>query len=633
MNQDYQDNQDLLLRSLSSYILFLFTVQVITIGISLLQIRISAWPARSILGISMAVGLVFFLMGKGLPNLRSFQKRAHPWQAPFLGFLGIATLTFLLLWVAAYIMPDLSYDGNAYHIPTLAMWDTRGYIHWVSTNYLEPIINGYPKGAELVAYILVKAFGNSIINAVNLVFLPLGILGIAYLARSLGAGRLLSACAGAAFLLIPININQSVTTYVDSAYASCAVGCIAMLIHLSKAKKPEWKGILVFGAAMGLALSVKSTSIVLIGLAMLALVGVWIKDVFSPTSALANRPAARQLAKTSTRRLAILLIIALIALAGGGYWYIRNYFMTGTPLYPVGVTILGKTIFPGVSVSEAISENFNTLSQLKYESPILRVFYTWAQGLTTWPVSIKGYDTRDAGLGFLWLFGCIPSIGISFFFFPKLTPAQKRSLLILAGVSGLAFLTAPMNWWARYTVWIYMLGLPCFALVLTRSVLNQKARIWPRRVASVWMTICLGLLLFEAAYCTVDVIALASPGSLRSNLANAFKPGTWDWPTSYLFPDMQGTILENILTQSGTVEIGPYGNMEFWRYVGLVGQLSQPIGARHLAFISETQGKNEQVGPDIKYVIWDESVPLPSNLASRADTITPAAGFLILSLP
>ena len=191
-----------------------------------------------------------------------------------------------------------------------------------------------------------------------------------------------------------------------------------------------------------------------------------------------------------------------------------------------------------------------------------------------------------------------------------------------------------MNWWARYTIWIYALGLPCFAFVLTGFVLNQKARIWPRRVASIWMTLCLGLLLFEAAYCTVDVIALASPGPMRNNLVNAFKPGTWDWPTCYLFPDMQDTALEDVFTRTGTVVIGPHGDMEFWRYVGLVGQLSQPIGARRLIFINETLGENEKIGmTDARYIIWDETVPLPSSLASHADSFTPAAGFLILSLP
>jgi len=635
MTQDNQDHNTSLFRLLSITVLFLFSLQVLTLGFSLFQVRISKWEARGILGIPSVIALVLLFFHNKLPDFQSYAKRLHGWRFPFLGFLGFAALTYLVLWTAAIIMPDLSYDGNIYHIPTLAMWDVRGYIHWVNTTYLEGIINGYPKGAELVSYVLVKAFGNSIINSVNLVFLPLGVFGIAYLARSLGVGRSLSIGAGAAFLLIPVNINQSVTTYVDSAYASCAVGLIATLIHLSKTKHPDWKGILFFGMSIGLALSVKSTGIALSCLAIFTLTGVWIKDVFFPSPKPSKRLELRQVVRPVLQRSGLLLTIAFIALAGGGYWYIRNSLMTGTPLYPVGVSILGHTLFPGISVSEAISENFNTMTQLKNQSTVLQVFYTWAQGLRAWPVSIKGYDSREGGLGFFWLFASFPSIFISFLFFPKFTPAQKRSLLILTGITGFAFLITPMNWWTRYTVWIYALGLPCFALVLTNSVLKTgKSLKWARLSESVWMVLCLCFLLFEAAYSTMDVIALASPGPLRKNFVNAFKPGTWVWPTCYLFPDMQNTALEDVLTQTGTVAIGPHGDMGYWRYAGLVGQLSQPIGARRLIFINKIQDKYSQYGiTDARYIIWDYSIPLPSNLASQADSIAPAAGFLILSLP
>lgn len=632
--QEKPKNGNGIIHLLSSYILFLFLMQVITISLSLLEIRISPFTARAILAISIAIGLVFFFIDKDFLKSLAFPKRVNRWQIPFLCFLGIGIMTYIVLWAAAYTMPDLSYDGNFYHIPAISMWDVRGYISWVKTIYAEPLINGYPKGAELVSYLLVKAVNNSVINAVNLIFLPLGVLGIAYIARSLGAGRLLSLCAGATFIFIPVNINQSTTTYVDSAYASCAVGLLAALVHLSKGGHLEWKGIFTFGAVMGLTLSTKSTGIALGGIALLALVGIWIKDIFFSTSIPEKRSKPNQLIKTTLQRLALLLSIALIALIGGGYWYIRNYFMTGTPLYPVGVAILGRSLFPGVSISEAISEYSMIPVQLRSQLPIIRDLYTWAQGFKTWPLSIKGYDTRDAGLGFLWLFACIPSICLSIFFPQKHTPEYKRSLFLLIGVTGLAFLTTPLNWWARFTVWIYALGLPCFTLVLANFVFNSKVIHWRRHLATIWMTFCVAFLLFEAAYCTVDIIALASPGPLRSNLGNIFKPGSWDWPASYLFPDMKGTVIEDVLTQPGNVVIGPHGDMEFWRYAGLIGELAQPIGVRHLEFISESQGESGQIGlGDVKYIIWDETVTLPPALASLADNISPAGGFLVLSLP
>lgn len=634
MNHEKSEPKNVFFHLLANYILFLFSIQVITIGLSLLQVRISPWIARAIIGFSIALALVFLSKDKDLLKALDFLKRLRRWQIPFLIFLGIAVFTYIFLWVAATFMPDLSYDGNAYHIPAISMWDARGYISWANTSYLEGLINGYPKGAELVSYVLVKAFSTSIINTVNLMFLPIGILGIAYLTNSLGAGRILSLCAGAAFILIPVNINQSVTTYVDTAYAACAVGVMAALVHLSKRWSSDGKGIFTFGAVMGLTLSTKSTGIAPSGIALFVLAIIWIKDLFFRTHARETMNRQKTPVKTIARIPALLLVIGLIAIAGGGYWYIRNLLITGTPLYPVGITILGKIIFPGDSVVQTIAENVNIPAQMRNMPQVFRIFYDWAQGIKAWPLSIKGYDSRTGGLGFLWLFACIPSIGISFYSFPKLLPDQKRILLMLAGVTGLAFLITPLNWWARYTIWIYALGLPCFALVLTRSVLHQNTRSWKKPVSSIWMMLCLGLLLFEAAFSMVDVVALASPGSLRSNLANAFKASTWDWPTSYLFPDMRDTIIDEVLTQPGTVVIGPHGNMDFWRYAGLIGELAQPIGDRHLEFITEVQGKTGQIGlQGVKYILWDESVALPPALASLADSVTPAAGYLVLSLP
>ena len=354
MIQDNQDNHGLLFRLLSSYIIFLFCVEVITIGLSLVHTRISEWPARGILGISLAIALISFFIDKGVPELRRLLKRLHSWQVPFLGFLGTTGLVYLLLWAAAYIMPDLSWDGNAYHIPTISMWDASGYVHWINSSYLTGYINGYPKGAELVSYILVKSFGNSVINAVNLVFLPLGILSIAYLARSLGVGRLLSVCAGAAFLLVPVNINQTVTAYVDTSYAACVSGCIALLVYLANTYTPKWKGIFLFGAAVGLTLSIKSTGVALSAIAIFALAILWIRDIF-----LVTRSEPKLLSKITGQRIVFLVSIILFALAGGGYWYIRNFIFAGSPLYPVGLTIMGHTIFPGVSIAVTTAEIFH----------------------------------------------------------------------------------------------------------------------------------------------------------------------------------------------------------------------------------------------------------------------------------
>jgi hypothetical protein len=619
---------------LTSYIFFLYSIQVITIGLSLLHIGITSWVARAILGLAMATGMLFFfIFGRREKSLPAVEFGRKTWML-IAGFLGFVALIYLILWLAAYVMPDLSWDGNAYHIPTIALWNAKGYVNWVSTPYLEGIINGYPKGMELVSFVIVKAISNSIINASNLIFLPLGILGIATLASLLGVPAWLSICAGAAYVLIPVNINQSVTTYVDSAFASSAIGLLAMAACLCRPDDLEWKNITAFGAVMGLTLGVKSTGVAFSGMALISVGLIWIIDRTKITRLFHIGGEKLSAALKRVYFLPALLVILIISLAGGGYWYLRNLFLAGSPLYPAGLTVLGHGIFPGSSILETISGQSNTLEQLRGWPSFLQVLYTWAQGLKSWPLSLKGYDSRLGGLGFLWLLGCIPAMIIALINFRKFSPLQKRILAVTLSIVGVTFILTPLNWWARYTLWIYGLGLPVFALVIFTSVFNPNLSRLNRLMIIVWLGTCMGMLLFEAAYSTVDVIALSSPGPLRTHLATIFESRSWEWPSNYLFPDMENTQIQTVLFENKNTALGPHGEMDFWHYAGLVGELSQPIGARRLTFLSEEPDNTELANlADIRYILWDKSVHLPALLESRAVSTVVVDDWLILTMP
>ena len=47
------------------------------------------------------------------------------------------------------------------------------------------------------------------------------------------------------------------------------------------------------------------------------------------------------------RRLADVAIVAIAPMATGGYWFVRNVWRTGNPLYPLDVRILGRTLWDG----------------------------------------------------------------------------------------------------------------------------------------------------------------------------------------------------------------------------------------------------------------------------------------------
>jgi hypothetical protein len=617
----------ILSRLLTGYVILLYSIQVLAILAGVLKLPMSLWMARLILAFAIAVAILLFLVPK-FPVTRPLSAKLRSSHFLVWGFAAISLGIYIILCIAAYHMPDLSYDGNSYHIPTISMWDQAGYVHWVETPYLESSVNGYPKGAELIAYVLVKAFNNQIINMINLIFLPLGVFGIMLLARRLDVQVPLAVCAGLTFILVPINIGQSPTTYVDSAFASSVVGFLALTFSLVKFPGLNIKHLAVIGASMGLMISVKSTGIAVAGLGSLTMM-LLLMVAFRHTG-LEKHPLSKSSAlKPVFAILAGLLITGTVALAGG-YWYIRNYLVTGSPLYPVGLDLFGIHIFPGISISESIFSSQVTPEKIQTWPVALQVLYTWAQSPGDWPESILGYDSSRGGLGYLWIIGCVPSIVLMAIAFLKSKRNRKWGFALLFAITTAAFLVTPLRWWARYTLWIYALGLPCLAFTFDRII--GGANNFLNKIGRIWMIFCTGILVIEAGYSTINVIALASPQPLRSNLTHIFDRHIWEWPVAYLFPAMQDTVIEEILSGNEPVAMGPHGDNDFWHYAGLIGQLSQPIGARQMILLHEDNIQAQLQSNPVKYIIWDKTIPIPAELDELAVRINNVDQFIVLTL-
>src|SRR6185369_2549598 len=235
---------------------------------------------------------------------------------------GLFAALYLFLFACAATVTDVSWDGNSYHLPTIQQWFQTGRVAWVegpeSPTSVLRLINNYPKAAEVVALFLCTLFHPALSHAFNLVYLPLGILGIASIAQALGAARGAALAAGAAFLLVPINLGQSLTAYVDSAFGSAVIAWLAATVWLRHLDAKRL-GIdaLVLGGALG----------------KLALFGVH----------LTARPPALSLRTLLTWWLGV----AVCALGVGGWWYVRNLAHGYSPTYPVGVSLAGFTLFPG----------------------------------------------------------------------------------------------------------------------------------------------------------------------------------------------------------------------------------------------------------------------------------------------
>lgn len=591
-------------------------IQVGVLFLSLLQVRLTPAFAAFLIALSLIIAVAVTVSAtQHQPHPKSKSPSTPIWV---LLLPALAAFSYAILAVRASTLPDYSWDGNTYHIPPINYWARAGHVHWVPVTPLQSeLMNGYPKGAEVVTWVLTTLLqAPRFVSIANFTFLPLGVAGIAGLCESLGTTRRTAWVCGGLLLFVPVLLWQSVTSYVDCAFGCTAIAALAMLCHTQYAwgnKTESWQGIVGLGCALGLLTAIKSSGVLLTGTSLLALL---------------------TLPRAASNRASIWHRVAGVgaACAGvGGYWYVRNYLHTGSPLHPVGLSLAGHALFPGRKISEVLDFAANTPALFSRWPAPARVGYAWAQGGIRWPLTSYGWDGRLGGLGFLWPAGCIPSIfSVAVLRLRRLRKAaanrHDRTLLLVTGCVAVAFLGTPLNWWARYTVWIYALGLPCFGIVLERTLLQA-----PRpTLRHLWLLGVLLLALSEGALSLVQIVRNCGPGDPA--FAQAPMPRERVGEGCALFPDAEGNRLQAILLGRDNVGLAPIsGDTEGGL---LVGPLSLPLGARDLIPIPATEPPDFAAlqRRHVRYLIYDGAAPHPRLPADRVRRMERAAGFWIATL-
>lgn len=611
----------------------------------------------------------WWLVSSFAPALCASKETSLPsrgWRIGTWCVAGMALAAYLLLWVPAFSRPDITWDGMTYHLPTIHFWAEKGYVHWIDippeagtlwTANGNALFNGYPKGAEVVAFVLSTLSNGKLVNAPNLIYLPLAFFGIAYVARELGAARPLAACAGLLFVTVPTNVGQAASTYVDTAFASSVIAFFALSFALLRSALPFSTAFVpsplavAVGAALGLALGVKAPALALGPLLGIAL---FVLTTFC-------RWKVRRRTRTFVRAGGALLVVGAVGIVTGGFWYVRNAVIAGNPMFPVEVKAAGHTIFPGVPVEVQIAEGPNTPYFMKPWSTPKRVLYAWAQSadfewpidgiaehtpdgyaldisskaaIPAWPRSIRYQDPRSGGLGFLWLFGAVPAI-VGVFVSNVLRwrradskMARTRAFYGLAMFVTYAaivfcfFMMMPMRWWARYTLWLFALGLPMLA-VAAQAVLgadegrrDHRAVRYSIRGLLVLVTL---LAFFEFGYAlkwdhTPPYFVGPAREYAESSVADfwhALRTSKDDGRSAiYLDLESHDEVARLALTSDAVIAVAPLSVANG----PVLGQLSMPPGRRHVIPMGPDIGTDQEAASKFvekykpRYVIWDQEV-------------------------
>ncbi len=322
---------------------------------------------------------------------------AGAWMAMALG----------VAWLRSAAYPD-PYDSLTYHLMLPATWISNGGLSLLPT-YFGDIAPSYtPESVESCFAMLMAPFGDDALARIGqLPFAALAGYSVARLASPdkdahLGPN---AALAAVVFLTLPEVLDQSSSSMVDLASAALLLSSFEQLRRSASCstERQRWIRIALAGATAGLFLSSRFTSL-----------------VFAPMFLL---PLVMALG-THTRRWTA---FAGTSFLFGCYPYLRNWALTGNPVYPVEVAGL-----PGLFTREATFANRYHLRDLSAVWELISHRYG-AVGLSVVAIGVfapwawitrRSQDARQAmalsacaALGIALHFGLIPYNANSRFLF------------------------------------------------------------------------------------------------------------------------------------------------------------------------------------------------------------------------
>lgn len=229
---------------------------------------------------------------------------------------------------ARYDFPGYySFDDTYYHLTAVATWHRSGDLRMVKLAMGDSSTTFYPIVAEICAWVFLAPFRDSDVAArwAQLPFALASLAAAAAVARRLGISRRAAGVAALLYAAVPEFFPElALTAGNDHTAAFFTLAAVDGALELGRRPRP---GAAVYaGIALGLLAGTKYLALfyaaVLAGVAIVSL--------------LANRP------RPSFKALAGLVGLAgAVALAAGGYTYLRNAVTAGNPLFPAPIGLLG----------------------------------------------------------------------------------------------------------------------------------------------------------------------------------------------------------------------------------------------------------------------------------------------------
>lgn len=337
------------LRSFSDLILVFFILlfaQIVSVGLFLGTFGKFYFLNVFIAYLLILVLAIFGYRNKKLPQLLRPDIEVFMDSKLILFAFSVFLAFFIVKGYLNLINPPISPDSLQGHLAFPATWIMHGNLEnrfciFGATPILHPgsiettAGTYYPINAQLFFAWLMLPLRNAFLADMGEVpFYIIGIIAVYSILRKYNVEKSLALLSGFLWVLIP-NIFKQLKT-ASQVDVICAVLFLLIFYALLLLKQDfSLRNSLLFGISVGLFVGTKIINLV------------WLTALM-PVICYMFYLGVRNAKVTLNRIFRSLGIIVLCIILFGGYMYLKNFILLGNPVFPVDLTIFGKTIFKGL---------------------------------------------------------------------------------------------------------------------------------------------------------------------------------------------------------------------------------------------------------------------------------------------
>ncbi len=368
-----------------------------------------------------------------------------------LALLAVTTIIWII--GLGIIFPPIEWDSLMYHLPAVGHYMQQASL----ADPALPMdayskfgidgsvwVNSFPKNIELIFLWATIIPGNDrLVDLVELGFSMIGIVAVYGLAIRMGVARKWAVSAGFLFFLTPIVIAQSRSNQIDLSNSVLILVALALLYPgNSDRRRGE---VIVAGIAAGIVMGAKWSGLMFLPVLWLMLIG---QRLYWNNS--------RQLPKLNKLILESGIFLSP-AFLFGSYWYAKNWYLYGNPLWPFRISVFGRQVFDGILNNSAVMAG-TFPKQLEGMNAVQMLWSSWRELI----IFGYDYDMKLGGLGPFWFIFAIPAIFFTLRWIIKRRDLAQALIFVAAAIM---LLLHPQNWWTRYTMFIAGLGAIAFVKI------------------------------------------------------------------------------------------------------------------------------------------------------------------------